>query len=219
MHWPPPLRRLAGSRVIALDLPGHGRSGGAASSSLGEYAQSVVRLINHLNIERGIFIGHSMGSAIAQTLALDYSERVAGLVLVGAGARLKVAPQILEGIQVDFPSTVETVVERSYGPAVPQPLKRLARRRMLELDSRVLYSDFLACDHFDETRRVSRIAAPTLVVVGSADRMTPEKYARSLADNIPQAELEVFPEAGHMLMLERPEEFSGTVREFVTRCR
>jgi pimeloyl-ACP methyl ester carboxylesterase len=147
-----------------------------------------------------------MGSAIAISLALDYPEHVLGLGLVGAGARLRVNPVLLESAAspTTFYSAVETVVQWAFSPQAPEQLTSLATRRMAETRPSVLHSDFIACAAFDETERIAAIHQPTLVICGQDDKMTPLRYSQFLADTIPNAELEVIPEAGHMVMLEKP---------------
>lgn len=212
LHWPPQVRRLASRRVYALDLPGHGQSAWAREAaptplaSTAEMAAAVAALLDHLQLQRAVVAGHSLGSAVALALALDGAGRVAALALLGAGARLRVAPELLHGLRADFAATVDVIIQRAYGPQAPEPLKRLARARMLQVDPQVLLADWLACDRFDVRDRLKTIQVPALIITGSADQMTPEKYARYLAAHLPQAELCLLPEAGHMVMLERPEE-------------
>jgi len=86
---------------------------------------------------------------------------------------------------------------------------------MMEVDPDVLWNDFNACNNFDVMSRVSQIKIPTLILVGSADKMTPEKFSRSLAEQITGAQLKVFPDAGHMLTLERGDEVAGEIRRWM----
>ena len=214
LHWSPQLRHAKDVRVIAVDLPGHGKTGGAGCASLEEYGGWVVGLLDGLGIEKAIIGGHSMGGGIAQVLALDYAERVAGLVLVGTGAKLRVAQQILDGVKNNFAATVEMIVEWSFAPTAPAQVKQLARQRMMETNPDVLWNDFNACNNFDVVVRVNQIKVPTLILVGSADKMTPEKFSHSLATQIAGSRLKVFAEAGHMLTLERMEELSKEIEGF-----
>ena len=96
LYWPSEIRRLPGYRVFALDLPGHGKSGGRGQQSISTYAEVVLEWLESVGIHSAVFVGHSMGGAIAMTLALDHPEHVLGLGLVSAGARLRVAPAFLE---------------------------------------------------------------------------------------------------------------------------
>lgn len=215
LHWPPSLRTLPGARVCALDLPGHGRSGGAGRKEIGEYAADVVGLLDGLGVERAVLIGHSMGGAIAQSLALTYPERAAGLVLVGTGARLRVAPAILDGIRQDFHSVVRLITEWAWGQGTDPALVEKGRELMEEVDPEVLLGDFLACDRFDVREQAAQIAAPTLVITGSEDRMTPPRFGEWLAEHIPAARFLLIEGAGHMVALEKPSEVSTAVQAWL----
>jgi len=213
--WPAALRRLPGATVYALDLPGHGRSGGAGRERIGDYAADLVGFLDGVGEERAVLIGHSMGGAIAQTVALTAPERVSGLVLLSTGARLKVSPSILEGLQRDFRAVVRLTAEWAWGPGADPALVAEGQRAMEETGPQVLLGDFLACDRFDVRERVGEIRAPTLVATGSEDRMTPPRFGRWLADNIPGARFLLVEGAGHFLMLERPREVAAAVEAFL----
>jgi pimeloyl-ACP methyl ester carboxylesterase len=159
--------------------------------------------------------GHSMGGAIAQEFALRYTNRLAGLVLIGTGARLRVAPQFLDGVLKDPQGTAELLATWTHGEHVDPNLRRTYIRRLREVDPQVIHGDFVACDAFDRMADVARIALPTLVICGDADRMTPVKYSRFLAEQIKRAQLVVVPEAGHMVMLERPEAVIEAIGRFL----
>lgn len=218
MHWPGELRRLPGHTVYALDLPGHGRSRGAGRSEIGAYAEVVRRFADALQPELTrpfVLAGHSMGGAIAIEFALRYPGRLAGLILVGTGARLRVAPQILEGILADFAGTTELLTAWTHAESTEPNLRRLYLRRLREVDPCVLHGDFMACDAFDRRADVARITTPTLILCGDADRMTPVKYSQYLHEQIAGSQLVVVPGAGHMVMLEQPRVVAQAVAGFL----
>lgn len=215
LHWPPQLRRLPGVSVLAPDLPGHGRSEGPGREAIGDYTRDVVSLLDALGIERTVVGGHSMGGAIAQAMALDHAERVAGLILIGTGAKLRVAPAVLDGILNDFEATVGLVVDWSFGPAATDDLKQLGIKAIRETDPAVLLGDYRACDRFDILDQLERIQTPTLVVGGTADRLTPLRFSRYLAEKIDRARLEIIEGGGHMMALESPEEVGAAVDRFM----
>lgn len=217
LYWPSEIRRLAGSKVYAIDLPGHGKSPGYGQQSIAAYAASVAGWMESTYLPRAVVIGHSMGSAVALSLALDYPAKVSGLGLVGSGARLRVAGELIEGASnaTTFHTTIQTVMDWSFGPQTPQSLIELAGKRMAETRPAVLYGDFLACDAFDISERLPAIHQPALIICGAEDRMTPLRAAQFLAGNLPNARLEVIPEAGHMVMLEQPQAVAAILSDFL----
>lgn len=213
--WPEALRNLSGAVVYALDLPGHGRSSGQGRSSIAAYAQVVVDWMSAVGLSRAVWVGHSMGGAIAQWAALHHPERVAALVLIATGARLRVSPEILEGLRTDFQRTVDRITEWSWGISPPARWVENTRHLLLSTDPALIEGDYRACDAFDVMDRLGEIRAPTLVIGGTADRMTPIKYAEYLAAHIPGARLVRVEGAGHMVMLEQPEVVAAAIRDFL----
>ena len=215
LHWPAELRRLAGKTVYALDLPGHGRSEGAGRDSIAGYVTALIGFLDATDTGRAVLVGHSMGGAIAQTTALNHPTRVAGLVLVGTGGRLRVAPTILEGILNDFEGVVDLIARFAWAEDAAEELVRLGRQMTAETVPEVLHGDFAACDAFDVLQRLDEISAPTLVIAGTVDLLTPHKYGAYLAEHIPDARLVTVEGGGHMMALEQPGVVAEAVAEFV----
>jgi pimeloyl-ACP methyl ester carboxylesterase len=217
LYWPAEIRRIPGIRVYALDLPGHGKSGGRGRQSVASYSKAVQEWLGAIGVHSAVIAGHSMGSAIALTLALEKPEHVSGLILLGAGARLRVSSEIL-GLaesETTYLSAVKVVVDWSFSASAPVRLKELAATRMSEARQSVLYGDFRACSEFDVMGRLGEIQQPTLILCGDGDRMTPPRYAQYLVEQIPQAQLKVIPEAGHMLQLEKPRVVADEMQVFM----
>jgi pimeloyl-ACP methyl ester carboxylesterase len=217
LHWPRELRRLNIADVYALDLPGHGKSEGAGRQSVAEYAARVLEWIKDAWVQRPVLVGHSMGGAIALQAALEAPAAVSGLVLIGSGARLRVAQPILDGSSREetLAQAVDVFVDWSYSENAPRALRELSARSVRETRAAALHNDFLACDKFDVMGRLGEVRAPALVMCGSEDRLTPEKYSRYLADHLPDARLVVLPGAGHMAMLEQPQAAAEAVLAFL----
>jgi pimeloyl-ACP methyl ester carboxylesterase len=217
LYWPFEIRRLGGYHVFALDLPGHGKSVGRGQQSIAGYAAAIRAWLDALQLHRAVFIGHSMGSAVTLTLALDYPDQVIGLGILGGAPRLRVATDILENSasSTTFHNAVEMVVARSFAPQAPQRLVELAGQRMLETRPSVMHGDMLACDLFDETERIGNIQQPALVLCGAEDQMTPVRQSQFLATTLGKAQLVTIPEAGHMVMLEKPVEVATYIGAFL----
>lgn len=221
LSWPVQMRRTPGCNVYALDLPGHGKSGGVGLQSIEAYSDAVVHWLSSLGMNKVILGGHSMGSAIALSIALDFPEIVSGMILIGAGARLEVNPLLLEesGSQTTFISAVEKIVMWSFSEETPQRMVELVGKRMAETRQAVLYADLMACSKFDVTTRLAQIKQPVMVITGERDRMVPCRHAQFLAEKIENSIFKVIPNAGHMAMLEQPETVAHEMHNFLARLQ
>jgi pimeloyl-ACP methyl ester carboxylesterase len=214
--WQPQLDGLGDvARVIAPDLPGHGPQGGRGGQSIAAYGEWLEAFLEALGAGRVVLAGHSMGGAIAQTLALARPERLAGLVLVATGARLRVLVRILELLREQPVEGQNLIQGLSYAAGTPRERVAVADRVLREAAPLVTLGDYLACDRFDVRERLGEIRTPTLVVTGTEDRLTPLKHGRFLAEAIPSARLVEVAGAGHFPQLEQPESVNGAVREFL----
>jgi pimeloyl-ACP methyl ester carboxylesterase len=217
LSWPPQIRRLADEKIYAPDLPGHGKSEGEGRQSIEEYAEDVIAFMAELNIRAAVFVGISLGSAVALTLALKYPRQVLGLGLFGSGSKLPVLPILLEtaGNPIAFESAVETVNKNCFSSEAPQNLIELSRRTMLGIRPPVLLGDLMACNEFDVTSQLDKIKAPTLIICGAEDQMTPLKFSELLQTGIANSQLHVLDNAGHMVMLEQPDAVANLLKRFI----
>ena len=172
----------------AVNLPGH-LSEGEACTSVEDYASWLHDYVRSKGYTRPVLGGHSLGGAIVLQYALDYPDEVGGLVLIGTGAKLRVAPHVLQAIEkgIEDPeswlnefvdSQLHEIQEMVSGTVVrEEDLDKSHRAQILadtaKVGARVQLSDFLCCDRFDVLERVHEIKAPTLVLVGSRDVFTP----------------------------------------------
>ncbi len=218
-HWPPGLRRLPGYDVYALDLPGHGKSEGPGRETIEDYVAVVRDWARALDLPPFVLAGHSMGGAIAQTFALTHPEMLRGIVLAATGARLRVHPKILDGIRTDMAAVGEMLVDWAYGQKAAPDQKRQFLKQFMAVPQDVMYGDWAACNSFDIRDRLDEIAVPTLVISGTMDVMTPEKYGRYMAERIPQADFALVEGGGHMLMQEQPQVVIQAIRGFLDRLR
>lgn len=200
---------------IIIELPGHGESGGEGEEEIGKYAEHVYSYIEALGLKKVFLVGHSMGGAIVQTLALTHPEVIKGIILVGTGARLRVLPLILGGIKNNFEETVLKITRFAYSGKAPLDLIEKGVSFMLQCRAEVLFGDFLACDRFDVMKQIEKINLPTLIICGEDDQLTPVKYSQFFQSRIKASKLEVLSNAGHMVMIESPQAFNEKVRGFI----
>lgn len=215
--WPGELRRLPGTRVLALDLPGHGRSGQPGRRLVAHYAGAVSDFIRALALPSPVLLGHSMGGAIALEFARTYSS-VAGLIILGAAGKMPVSPALLTGCLEDISRTADYIVRHSFAAPLPE-LQTKGRAEILSTGAVTTFGDFLACSRFDLSERLANIIAPSLILGGTSDRMVPARLVESLAQGLPDSRLVWLEAAGHFMMLERPDEIASLVTTFLDELR
>jgi len=221
LHWPAELRTLSDATVYALDLPGHSHSPGPGCDTVEAYADVVSDVVEEIMqrspVEHIALVGHSMGGAIALTLGLRNPAWLAGLVLVGTGARLRVADEFLTGLATDSAHTVDRIAALCWGPTVAPARVTCFAQMMRTIDPTVVHGDFVACNQFDVRSYLAQITVPTLIISADQDQMTPPRYGRFLADEIPAAEFALVANAGHMMALEHPLYVSEKIQTFVKK--
>jgi pimeloyl-ACP methyl ester carboxylesterase len=216
-HWGYQLGALAEhTRVILLDLPGHGRSVGDGCTDIAAYSDVLLAALDALGLDQVILAGHSMGGAASLLTALEAPQRVAGLVLTSTGARMRVASAIMDALNQAYEVGVKMIVDGVYDEHAAPDLKMAGELGFMEVTPDVFRNDLLACDAFDVRPRVHEIACPTLVLCGSSDQMTPLKFSTFLHEHIAGAELVTVEQAGHMVMVEQPEAVSSAIGRWFT---
>jgi pimeloyl-ACP methyl ester carboxylesterase len=203
--------------VVLVDLPGHGRSPGDGCDSVKEYADAIYGSMERL-YPRGYYVaGHSLGGAIAMSLALLHPSVIEGVVLIGTGARLRVLPEIIEGLLKEKERTLADInrLVFSKGKGAPSSLRDEAFAMMMGCGAEIIRKDFVACDRFDIMSSITSIKAPALILCGEEDALTPVKYSRFLNEKISGSQLVLIEDAGHMAMIEKPDEVSKAIDIFV----
>lgn len=198
----------------AITLPGHGTPG--TPGSIEEFADVVNEFCAERGLERVVLAGSSMGGAVALELALRRDPLVHAVVLLGSGAKLRVAPPIFEALRSDFRAAARMLA----GYFFAEPDERLiddAVAEMLRVGQEQTIRDFRACDAFDVTDRLGEIGVPLLAITGERDVMMPPKHAALVADRVPGASARILPGAGHLAMVERPADTNEALRAFVTQ--
>lgn len=198
--------------VLAVDLPGHGRSGGEALKTIEEMADWLVELLDVLQVERAAVVGHSMGSLVALDLASRHPGRVRSLALVGVSVPLAVSEQLLQSAETDSHDAIDMMTywghsKRAQVGGSPTPGIWMAGTGMRLWESArpgVIHRDLRACDEYTEgLERAEHVTCPTLLLLGEKDVMTPPKVAKALGHVLADQETVVFEGAGHALLAER----------------
>jgi len=213
-HWLYQLQALKDScRAYAVDLPGHGRSGGQPCDRVGGYREFIRLFAAHVLNDRPFYlVGHSMGGAITLDFARLYPDLLKGMVLVGTGARLRVLPELLETFRRGESYDLTPL---AFAPQAPAALLQAGREEAASVPAAVYLADYTACDHFDLMNALVEIQVPALIISADRDLLTPLKYGRFLLEKLPRAQLAVVKGAGHMMMLEQPDQVNGYLHQFL----
>ena len=212
--FPPSLQAL---HAIAPDLPGHGQSDPPSFRRVEDYAAAMQAFLDALNLSEVYLMGHSMGGAISQLLALAMPERIRGLILLGTGAHLPVSPTLLQGLKEKVIETVGLIVKWEWAKDTPQDWRDQSFKRLLQTPPHVILGDYYACSQFDVRPRLDALTLPTLIIGASVDRMTPPMLQQDLANFLPQATLHIVPNGGHMVALEQPDIVTTLVSDWLTQ--
>jgi len=215
--WGSQAKALEGyARTLAIDLPGHGGSEGAGEADIGEYARWVEEIVEKAGAgEKYILVGHSMGGAVGLQVAVSRPRGLAGLVLVGTGAKLGVTPIIFKQLREDPEGFYRTIEKAALGSDAGPEVRDAVLASVTKTAPPVTHGDFKACDRFDMRGSLDLIQVPTLIICGEEDRMTPPSYSEYLHREIAGSSLLTVPGAGHIVMMEKPEAVNEGLRGFV----
>lgn len=205
MAWPVDMRRLVSRRVIALDLPGHGQSIGTACQRLPGLVQSLRRFLDNLHIYNADLAGHSLGALLALDYAQAFPKRVHSLFLLACGSHFNVPAELFDRLLC--PNQEDRFIEDFSRIAFSRYFPESQRRKLLAPLSKVrpstLLADLSICAEYRLNGNFQKIPCLTRLVTGSDDLITSPASARELLHNLPQAELEILPKCGHLLLYEK----------------
>jgi pimeloyl-ACP methyl ester carboxylesterase len=210
-----------GWNVLALDLPGHGRSAGPALESVPAMAEWLVRVLDAAKLQSAALVGHSMGALIALDCAARHAERVERIALIATAYPMKVSDAFLEAAKRDEYTAFDMHTIWGHAPQVPlggNPNPGMwmygdTQARLERLAPGVLYADLKASHDYVFPGGVK---CPTLFILGKRDMMTPPRAAQALLDKIAQAKRVLVDFSGHSLMAEAPDATLDALVEFLT---
>ena len=206
-----------GYGVLAVDLPGHGRSKGEAKASVTELADWLLQVLDAAGVQKAALFGHSMGSLIALEASHRAPERVTHLGMIGSTYPMNVSDALLETSRGDEQSAIDMVNIWSHSsiahkPSCPGPgfsvmggARRLMQRISQINPRQVFYTDFSACNAYANGEAAAQaVRCPTLFLFGARDMMTPPKSTKLLTSSIKHGKV-VTVDSGHSLMSEQPD--------------
>jgi pimeloyl-ACP methyl ester carboxylesterase len=221
--WVMPSRYFArhGYRVIAPDLPGHGRSDGPPLATIDAMAAWLLQVIDRLGVRTAAIVGHSMGSLVAQVFAAAHPDRTRALALLGTSVPMPVTQRLLAAATDDIPAAIAMANGWSHSPrgrlgANGNPgfwMLGSGARLIERAAAGVFHADLAACNSFRPADLA--IAAPTLVIVGELDQMTPARAGREAAAKIPHARVVTLAGCGHAMLSEQPNQVLDALLGFV----
>ncbi len=217
--WALPARWFAHHErnVLAVDLPGCGRSAGPMPATIEAAAAWVEQLLDAAGLARAALVGHSLGGLIALGAAARMPDRVRSLALIGTALPMRVNAEMLALAQAGDHRAIELMNDWAHGRAAHMGGNAVPGLWLIGGDIRLverapdgaLADGFALCNAFGEAEGRAAAAAvtcETLLLVGQNDLMTPPAAVKSLAGHLRRSQVVVLPGAGHMLMGERPDE-------------
>jgi pimeloyl-ACP methyl ester carboxylesterase len=201
--------------IVAVDLPGHGRSGGKGEKDINVYTEWVRKFLDVIGMKKPVLIGHSLGAAICLTFAIKYGADLSAIVPVGGGAKMPVNPLVFEGLKKDPTAVIALAAKFSLAKKHREQYSKLLVERLSNVSPKLLHGDFYACDHFDLATKLSSLKLPTLIICGEEDKMTPRALSEYLRDNVSGAQANFIEDAGHYVMMENIEAFNTVLKKFL----
>jgi pimeloyl-ACP methyl ester carboxylesterase len=213
-----------GYNVLAVDLPGHGRSTGAPLPSVEAIAQWLPRVLDAAAATNATLIGHSMGALAVLDCAARSPDRVDRMALLGPAVPMPVSDDLLAAAKADDHVACELINGWSHsagkqlgGNQVPGAWMTGAAMRLMERSRPgALYADLSACrGYVDGLRAAARVRCPVLAILGARDIMAPPKGAQAMLAALSDQRAHLLPNPGHALMAAQPDAVLDALRAFV----
>jgi pimeloyl-ACP methyl ester carboxylesterase len=207
-----------GFSVLAVDLPGHGRSLGSPLKSVEAMSAWLLALLDAAGVQQAVLIGHSMGSLIALETAHQAPDRVKKIAMVGTAYPMQVSESLLDAAKNEEQKAIDMVNIWSHSTLAPKPscpgpgfyvmgnAQRLMQRISQQSREKVFYTDFSACNAYANGEAAANsVKYPVLFLLGKKDMMTMPRQAGTLIKAMPQATVIQLDHCGHDLMAEQPD--------------
>jgi pimeloyl-ACP methyl ester carboxylesterase len=207
-------------RVIAIDLPGHGKSERLKGMvSIERYAEHVAGFVKQIKLDQAVILGHSMGGLVVQQLALKHPELIEKLIIVDSAAKFPGSgPLGFADLVRNQPEKLIELLPMFFSKKTRSEGNLASILKHLEpssvFDPNILADDFEAADAVDLREKIKGITVSTLIIVGAED-ILPLSLSQFLHESIKESEIEIIPDAGHLPMLEKPDEFNKAILRFI----
>lgn len=213
-----------GYGVLALDLPGHGRSEGPPLAGVGDIADWIVAVQDAAGVKQAAIVGHSMGSLIALECAARHPERASRIALLATAYPMRVSPELLEATRSNEPLAQDMVniwshLAYAQYPSNPGPgfwvigenLRLMQRQK-----PGVMHVDFVACNAYDGgVEAAAKVSCPALFLLARRDSMTPVRAAQDFAKSVTGSRTVIIEGSGHNMMGEKPDEVLDALVAFL----
>jgi len=230
LTWVSQGRALAydGYNIIAPDMPGHNLSGGEPLEGVAAQADWYLALMDALNVEKAVLVGHSQGGLIGLDFAAKAPDRVAGIGFIATANAIPVNDALIGMAETKQDKAIAAMTAWGPGPQAhmhdntwPGASNITYGLEVMELNAETaLAIDLKSCAGYaDGLEKAKGLTCPTLCIFAGKDKMTPVKFGKALASVLPDNELHILPEAGHMLPVEQPREVNALLRGFLARLQ
>lgn len=217
-----------GYGVLAVDLPGHGRSAGPPLASIEDMAAWLIAALDAAGVEQAAVVGHSMGALIALECAARHPGRIAKIALLGIAYPMKVSAELLDATRDNEPLAQDMVTSWSHAayaqyPGNPGPgfwVMGEYLRLMQRQKPGVMHVDYAACNAYaGGAEAAAKVRCPALYLLARRDSMTPMRAAQAFANSVTNAatnlRIAVIDSSGHNMMGEKPDDVLDALRAFL----
>ena len=211
MTWVLQTRYFAfhGYSVLALDMPGHGLSGGESLKSIEDMADWVSDVIDAVGYKEASLVGHSQGCLVTVECTARNPDKIKTLSLMGGAGAIPMNPELLSLAENNDPKAVELMMDWAHGPAGHfggHPVPGLYH-----------INTFRACDNYKNGFEAAKqIKIPTLSILATDDKMCPVKEGKKLANLIEGSQIDIIDNCGHMMLLEEADRVLNVLKKFIT---
>ncbi len=205
-------------KVVALDLPAHGQSDAwhevADTERIAHYRDAVGVACAHLEIDRAILVGHSMGGLVALAAAAAYPDKVAGVCTLAAASGMRPTRELLDALSARPEHQAELLRELSWSPTTPQDTVARWFRTVVSADPAVTLADLRAVAAYDASAILPAVKTRCLAIGGMDDLLCPPALVAEMARALPSCEHLSIEDAGHEVHLEQPGATIGAIEAF-----